>query len=75
MPTVNGILDFNFPGDAYAPAFAACIAMSLANLVVALRSWPSGHVNRVPGARVAAGGLMASQFFALWIRKRIALCN
>ena len=64
----NGSLDFNFPGDAYALAFAVCIAASLANLVVGLRSWPSGRVNRVLGAAgVAAGGLMAFQFFALWI--------
>jgi hypothetical protein len=64
----NGSLDFNFPGDAYALAFAVCIAASLANLVVGLRSLPSGRVNRVLGAAgVAAGGLMAFQFFALWI--------
>ncbi len=63
----DGILDFNLPGDAHALAFAVCIAMSLANLVVGLRSWPSGHVNRVLGAAwVAASGLMAFQVFALW---------
>jgi hypothetical protein len=63
----DGILDFNFPGDAYALAFAVCVAASLANLVIGLRSWPSGHVNRVLGAAgVAAGGLMALSF-ALWV--------
>jgi hypothetical protein len=63
----DGILNFNFPGDAYAPAFAVCIGASLPNLVVGLRNWPSEHVNRVLGsAGVAAGGLVAFQFFALY---------